>query len=88
MVRDIPDEAAWRALHASATGKLVVVDFWAGWCGPCKQIAPVFASLSASGQYGNTIFAKVGHRFTVHHEHIVLNPLMKASELLVSGFLR
>ena len=31
----------------------VIVDFWAEWCVPCKQIAPVMASLAES--YGGQI---------------------------------
>jgi thioredoxin 1 len=36
---------------------IVLVDFWADWCGPCKRFAPVFEA--ASEQHPDIVFAKV-----------------------------
>ncbi|XP_040923532.1 thioredoxin isoform X1 [Betta splendens] len=62
--------AAGRALDASgwddfkkilkeAGDKLVVVDFTATWCGPCKQIGPIFVKMSEDPANKDIVFLKV-----------------------------
>ena len=51
---DLSDQTFERAV---LDGGIVLVDFWADWCGPCKAFAPIYDSISDAND--DIVFAKV-----------------------------
>jgi thioredoxin 1 len=40
-----------------ASNEIVLIDFWAAWCGPCRSFAPTYEKVA--GKYPDIVFAKV-----------------------------
>lgn len=53
----IKDKAEFDRKVKKAEGKLIVVDFTASWCGPCRMIGPKFEEMSK--EFTDVIFFKV-----------------------------
>lgn len=57
MVKLIGTQAELNEELSKAGDKLVVLDFFATWCGPCKRMGPIMDSISQ--QFKNVVFLKV-----------------------------
>ncbi|XP_043484339.1 thioredoxin-2 [Leptopilina heterotoma] len=57
MVLQIKDADHLKGQLTEAGNKLVVIDFFATWCGPCKSISPKIEEFSQ--EYTDVVFVKV-----------------------------
>jgi len=58
-VVEVKNNSQLQQLLKDAGHNLVVIDFSAKWCGPCRMIAPFYADLSDKAEYKDITFAKV-----------------------------
>ena len=58
LIFDVKEENFLQEVIEGSDKKLILVDFWAPWCGPCKQLTPILEKLTEKSK-GKFLLAKV-----------------------------
>ena len=55
---DVEEQEFAEKVIELSDNKLIIVDFWAPWCGPCKQLTPILEKVVNSAE-GKVLLAKI-----------------------------